>query len=816
MYLAQYKPSLTKHQALEALRTGNYPQTKSAAIGGEQESGFEQAFSSLAYAYLKDKAPKLLKYAIGFQLVERNEDNTKAMAVFGFKLNKQWLYAPVFFLNAALKGHELLYAKKQDMFVPLKENWVNYLLSRSPHILGESSPGANLLGGSSPSIDEMSQSPLSRKYANEFAAQWSHDFLSEAAKVLRKEASFMHKEAAGSSIRIDSVVADPIKYAFAGLDLDLPSFVRKHGGADWLRKAAAACPGLRQLTDKVHGKDTILKLDIESRQKSAASLVTESANLLGVSRRRLSLDGPTSLMTSLVTEKQAADEKIEIISDPGYAVRKGITHGLDEPQKFKLLRDGYLVRDKRAAEEISEVFESSSSVSLQNPSESGVYEMFSKLGKFEKILILKSPCTNAGREPFCLLIRTSKSREWSHRHAEDILHRKHCDTAAAKDWVKNLKTDKPKVGNTYIAVTECLRSTAVFQVYEVFKDGSMLVDFKGCSKPGYRSNRHTVSTWNVNVYRDHTGNPDFHGCESEFYVPVDAKLIRVGKDVSTRKNKSKSIMDEVVTRAPPEDMENAIRPGALEDLQRLFTQNHSRVKLYTDRNEVTIDGEKTGSFRGSLNEGLFSLIRDHGIREKQAYEMLESAQKTRQKVFHVKYAFGFPAGSTPSAPAFPEPNYSTMQWGGSNTRVQQPLQEQTTINGLQGSNTDPSTYDNEIMPDQQTMQAAQQAAQSGQKEVFDTVMIASMLKAVRQDSLVDRFLGDLMKAMDRLGRILFMFYWHQDEFKNRYGKTDLPELEDSTRNSFESLGDLVLYLKEKQVGPSAQFDGPDITEITGD
>ena len=103
---------------------------KQATLGGEQSEGFEQAFSSLAYAYLKDKAPRLLDFIVGFQLVDRNEDNTKAVGIFGFKVGDQRLYAPVFFLNGDLKGHELMYLKKQDMFVPLKENWVNHVISR--------------------------------------------------------------------------------------------------------------------------------------------------------------------------------------------------------------------------------------------------------------------------------------------------------------------------------------------------------------------------------------------------------------------------------------------------------------------------------------------------------------------------------------------------------------------------------------------------------------------------------------------------------------------------------------------------------------
>src|SRR3989304_2671955 len=72
---------------------------KTADLGGDTESGFEMAFSNLAHAYVKGKAPKLLDYEIGFQLLEKNQDNTKAIGVFGFKVGSQWLYAPVFFLN---------------------------------------------------------------------------------------------------------------------------------------------------------------------------------------------------------------------------------------------------------------------------------------------------------------------------------------------------------------------------------------------------------------------------------------------------------------------------------------------------------------------------------------------------------------------------------------------------------------------------------------------------------------------------------------------------------------------------------------------
>ena len=35
----------------------------------------------------------------------------------------------------------------------------------------------------------------------------------------------------------------------------------------------------------------------------------------------------------------------------------------------------------------------------------------------------------------------------------------------------------------------------------------------------------------------------------------------------------------------------------------------------------------------------------------------------------------------------------------------------------------------------------------------------------------------LAPALNRLGRMRFLFYWHNDDFENRYGKQDLPNLE---------------------------------------
>src|SRR5688572_8480499 len=98
-------------QAIAELRSHSFATTKFAEIGSEKS--FEQAFSNVAHMYLQEKAPLLQDYEVGFQLVEKSEDNERAIGVFGFKIGDQWVYAPVFFINGDLKGHELMYLKNQ-------------------------------------------------------------------------------------------------------------------------------------------------------------------------------------------------------------------------------------------------------------------------------------------------------------------------------------------------------------------------------------------------------------------------------------------------------------------------------------------------------------------------------------------------------------------------------------------------------------------------------------------------------------------------------------------------------------------------------
>jgi hypothetical protein len=99
---------------------------------GAGNSNFENAFADAAYADVKTKAPGLVTYMVGFQVLGVNDDETRAAAVFGFKVNNTWIFVPAFFINGRIRSMDMMYICGNDLFVPLRDDWVSHLLSKSP------------------------------------------------------------------------------------------------------------------------------------------------------------------------------------------------------------------------------------------------------------------------------------------------------------------------------------------------------------------------------------------------------------------------------------------------------------------------------------------------------------------------------------------------------------------------------------------------------------------------------------------------------------------------------------------------------------
>lgn len=109
--------------------------------------------------------------------------------------------------------------------------------------------------------------------------------------------------------------------------------------------------------------------------------------------------------------------------------------------------------------------------------------------------------------------------------------------------------------------------------------------------------------------------------------------------------------------------------------------------------------------------------------------------------------------------------------------------------------------------EQEISQLATQAEQSGQKHVFDHATIGGLARLYDTSAALDQYIPEMYRSLDRIGRILFMFYWKNEDFESRYGASDMADLEDTLRSVFKSFGGLVSMLEQKSIAAS---DGEDI------
>lgn len=798
---------------------------KAGGLGGGQDMPFEQAFANLAHAYLKDKAPGLQDYEVGFQLIDRNQENTKAIGVFGFKVGSQWLYAPVFFLNGDLKGHELLYIKNQDMFVPLKENWLNYLLNRRPNILGEGvDKDLNRLGVISPNMSQLTRSPS--KFASDKGltkyAEWARPVLPDLAHF------------ATTSPLHDS------KYEGMRNFLD---FIKDAGsrGVRALVQAVNEYPALRYSLNEVYGEE-----QIDKAVKEAAA--NERYRKSALAPRQKS---PTELIKSAA--KKVGTKSVKVTT-----LKKVMTEGgntgatLEDDEKETLLRSEISVKDYRDDEQVSIAFDVEIAHRLQNPSESGLYEVLTKPGEFKKCLVLFGPYGADGRRNFVTVldpkkgtwINTNQAQVWTHTHYERQAYTK---------WFDGLKEDQLRKSekSLYVIVGPTGQGTLPFKVSgKTEADGKEIFDVefettavrdRPVSLPPHKwpeAEPLMTITGPKRLIRTGMRGKALKAVGRELLVPDGYKAIKLEPKPEEEEEKSeggdkkgdpqtelekrdKKVKSDKESKPDPSGDDNAHSEeslifdlGSLADFEAgiLKAGGLRQLEIRHTGSHVTMNG---GPELWPL-DALVDLIEKKGFREKQARDLLDIAREKKVARFLVKLGaspYDLQRGG-PSVPPFPEPERGADPMVGGKVETQPSMETEMPIPGMDAASYDRSAYDvrpdsysqpnmvgGTSGPDKKDMDTAMNAAQSGQKEVFDTAMLGSLLKAVHDDTMVDKYMGDLMKGMDRLARILFLFYWHQDEFEERYGKQDLPELEDGLRNAFEAMGDIVLFLKQKTIDP---------------
>ena len=150
------------------------------------DSDFEQSFFQLAYEKLQDKLHNILPYMVGFEIVNKSDDGTKALGVFGFKSNNQQvIYIPAFFVNGTVKGIDIMYSKNNEQFYPLNEDFAELFLKDDSTGVGDaSSESAKQINQSAQPMDmrDLVRPPRTGKVS--YASVM--DFVEEGGEMVKK------------------------------------------------------------------------------------------------------------------------------------------------------------------------------------------------------------------------------------------------------------------------------------------------------------------------------------------------------------------------------------------------------------------------------------------------------------------------------------------------------------------------------------------------------------------------------------------------------------------------------------------------------
>jgi hypothetical protein len=788
--------------------------SKLGELGGDgQDSEFEAAFSNLGHAYLREKAPSLEPHEVGFEVLERADDGRRAAGITGFQVGDQLIYSPVFWLSGKIKGSELLFLKDQEMFVPLKENWINYMMERRmPEIGSAVARNPRRLGIRQPDILRTSRSPLKLATADlmaelqgnaapmslgaapppqlqPFAQQMlppnaatmpdaqlaAHPFPPEQLQQLSSMADFATEGGADEQpdgldvwgAAQQGLPATPkfgmqprmLKYVQRRMgrrakkcaaDL-LPSFIRFVGrdAAVEFAKFARAAPGLAQAAYDFHGTELISAL-----REALHSVAPEPA-----------------------AQRKAAQQLRQELQP------------LPNVRLVKQADDSFAIQDDRKQADLSRAFRPNVPVQLFNPSRTGIYDVLFKFGKVRKCLVTFSPLRPRSRRSDTLLVALDdgerKFREvdplsvWVLKQYEDSEFRSLLDglgTAA------NLDTESGRY---------MLLLSARGEVAGPLEIGKILGEADGQTSYSCDYDARQL------IVDDGPGRT-FRTLEGKLYVPSGAKVLPCSE--------YRSYGDD-------------LRLGVPSDLHSAFA-GFAKLSIHRDSRQVTLNSELERITLPDEQAALWRLVSRHGFSEKTASALLAES-KTGPAEFRVKYA---------AEPYLNEvqqfaPMYDLQEQYGTHMTNSGEAVPETEQQAIQSPVDMPQHQRYPKIPvhyidgndDSDTMATAQQAAQSGRKQVFDATVLSTMLRNMRDDQLIDRFVPALARAMDAAGRLLYQFYWHQEDFAERYGDKDMPELEDSLRNIFEGLGDIVLKLKQKTIDPypEEQNLGVSLTDLAG-
>ena len=719
---------------------------KQAAQQTMPDGDIEKNFLDQAYMSIQNKATPIMKppYRLGFEIVHKNDANTRMVGIFVFRLGKDLYYAPVFFINGAIKGTDLFYRHATKTFIPLTNEWVDYLLNLSPTEEGYSVEPKMRLEATPSNMDfnRIINPPTAGGQTRKFASS------------PETQAAWTDMQKTAAELSTESL---------------LKRFIVEDGKEDAIQKIANTVKA-----DKAFAK--------------ALFYGSSEANY----------------MPDIPAEKSAAAPDVEslvvhfnLLNNPGVKQASAAD-----------LKRGYSIEDNRKEASINPIVEASET-SLNTISEPGVYEVLMADGAQRECVV----ATQDG----CMLERThphdagNELLDYSRYNPKDKLPRMLVIDLEDGCSAEN-KREQPIFGKFLLPIDKCEKlkdSMETGKAYRVYccKDGSfsrpILIVKKEKSPAGLDC--YYYSSWSNDEKNAEfvLHNPDYEGAyDSDRVLGKHFKFISVSHELEGKDGESyrclkfpgelmlgnRSALDSIIYG-------DGYKKAAI---QRAGA-NHFMVKMDDERGRWSPHMTKIAT--------RLYLMAECGMRVESADEVLDRAEKGCHKFFH-KSALHLRAQSYPEFYAQFNDAYNVMEEPenlNSHDLIAHrdiPLIERNRVGDSvrhEAHNQDnvanpKSNIPSDMLQTASPIQLYELSQSRGVGNLFEHGVVGSLTKTYDSIALVDKYIPDLEQGLDRIGRILFLYYWKPEDFAQAYGSDDQVDLENKLLSNFKQLGDMVLEL----------------------
>ena len=754
---------------------------------------FEKMFAETAFSTIRSRAPGLFANLTGFQVLDANDEQTKAIGVFNCDLEGDQVLIPVFFLNGELKSG-MMWVRSQDLMLPLDDAWAEQLRNKGIHALGQSTnQTAEQFSRSQPDFTAFLYSP--QQYGKlakavtlpvwlpENPAPWVGEFLSSMA-------------AEGSTPATCKSAADELfaratlsRHQKSASNLDLRTYLNGVNDEDRERIVKSASENPKSAAARHYVAQDLVGEEFKGINKSMREGRKVDPNS-GVSEIMPLHDMFDSYLSDLPRYSKRASHmeplgfhQVKVITDLDLEDHASFLK-LTESEKELLAAGLPVIRDSR--KEHSRWHAIRPITQMETISVPGIYQSMDTTGGVRQIVAYEKDC---GCECYPVGYSHRDVQRTNLRYVDiqakceiEVGHRYSSDSKPAValpgggkryelvNWVQDqpkltsLKGEKSKDYDDRRWLIMGMNG----QIYGTFRVDLKEEEYKTPIGSGERSPR-SLATEDVDgglrIKGDGLGGK-WEDCTELYVDSTIAEPRKVGHTLflpsSTRCMRLKGRDDgRLATLTQASDI--------------LINQVMPVLKLTAARGgeQVTVElgtGDKAYAEDLPKKQAFVRLIEDIGFSLDETIELMEKTAAEGSVSVLVEFS--------KMAADIPENLGDTSFFG---VNAKQPNEVRHAL----------------ARPTGKASLGGQPAVDSQDKQTFDAGAIAQLVGTADSIDEIDRFMGDWQLALDRLCRALFLFWKDGDEFKSRYGAEGLKELEESLRNQLKGLGDLVLSLKNK-------------------